>query len=200
MAEPPKLNQDPGRFRCQAFFAKMYGGTRTEVGKRLSSVAWPVASGKGALQITSVNDVHKRLAEVAEELSGLPKSFRRFFDKPGGTVNWRTIMSTDRLSPHSYGIAIDINPEHSDYWEWSKSKPWTNRIPWEVVEVFEKRNFVWGGKWFHYDTMHFEYRPELFPSPTTAHKPEPARQPAVAPEPQSSPAKPEDEEPTGPDF
>jgi hypothetical protein len=21
---------------------------------------------------------------------------------------------------------------------------------------------VWGGRWYHYDTMHFEYRPELF--------------------------------------
>jgi len=20
---------------------------------------------------------------------------------------------------------------------------------------------VWGGKWYHYDTMHFEYRPEI---------------------------------------
>ena len=20
---------------------------------------------------------------------------------------------------------------------------------------------IWGGRWFHYDTMHFEYRPEL---------------------------------------
>ena len=36
-----------------------------------------------------------------------------------------------------------------------------NRIPWEIVEVFEKHGFVWGGKWYHYDTMHFEYRPEI---------------------------------------
>jgi len=29
------------------------------------------------------------------------------------------------------------------------------------VAVFERHGFIWGGKWFHYDTMHFEYRPEL---------------------------------------
>jgi hypothetical protein len=23
--------------------------------------------------------------------------------------------------------------------------------------------FIWGGYWYHYDTMHFEYRPELLP-------------------------------------
>jgi hypothetical protein len=28
--------------------------------------------------------------------------------------------------------------------------------------VFEAERFIWGGKWYHYDTMHFEYRPELF--------------------------------------
>jgi peptidoglycan LD-endopeptidase CwlK len=29
------------------------------------------------------------------------------------------------------------------------------------VRVFEKHGFIWGGRWYHYDTMHFEYRPEL---------------------------------------
>jgi type I restriction enzyme R subunit len=24
------------------------------------------------------------------------------------------------------------------------------------VQIFEKRGFIWGGKWYHYDTMHFE--------------------------------------------
>jgi len=30
-----------------------------------------------------------------------------------------------------------------------------------ILFLFEKYGFIWGGKWFHYDTMHFEYRPEL---------------------------------------
>jgi hypothetical protein len=30
----------------------------------------------------------------------------------------------------------------------------------EIVDIFERRGFVWGGKWYRYDTMHFEYRPE----------------------------------------
>ncbi len=36
-----------------------------------------------------------------------------------------------------------------------------NEIPWEIVRIFEAHGFIWGGKWYHYDTMHFEYRPEL---------------------------------------
>jgi hypothetical protein len=34
-------------------------------------------------------------------------------------------------------------------------------MPEEIVAIFEKHGFIWGGKWYHFDTMHFEYRPEL---------------------------------------
>ncbi|MCK5249849.1 MAG: M15 family metallopeptidase, partial [Spirochaetaceae bacterium] len=33
--------------------------------------------------------------------------------------------------------------------------------PEAVVEAFEKNGFIWGGKWFLFDQIHFEYRPEL---------------------------------------
>ena len=33
--------------------------------------------------------------------------------------------------------------------------------PETVIKIFEKYGFVWGGTWDEYDTMHFEYRPEL---------------------------------------
>ncbi len=61
---------------------------------------------------------------------------------------------------HAWGAAIDLNTKYSDYWLWSKGG-YRNRIPMEIVEVFEKHGFIWGGKWGHFDTMHFEYRPEL---------------------------------------
>jgi D-alanyl-D-alanine carboxypeptidase len=32
---------------------------------------------------------------------------------------------------------------------------------WEIVRIFEAHGFIRRGKWYHYDTMHFEYRPEL---------------------------------------
>ncbi len=78
----------------------------------------------------------------------------------------RKIAGTDRVSAHGHGIAIDINTKHTDYWRWSKPGPdgsyaYKNKIPSEIVEIFERHGFIWGGKWHHYDTMHFEYRPEL---------------------------------------
>ena len=34
--------------------------------------------------------------------------------------------------------------------------------PAAIVSAFEAEHFVWGGRWNRYDTMHFEWRPELF--------------------------------------
>jgi hypothetical protein len=31
----------------------------------------------------------------------------------------------------------------------------------QVMKAFEAYGFIWGGKWMFYDTMHFEYRPEI---------------------------------------
>ena len=31
----------------------------------------------------------------------------------------------------------------------------------ELIAIFEKYGFIWGGRWYHFDTMHFEYRPEI---------------------------------------
>ena len=36
-----------------------------------------------------------------------------------------------------------------------------NKMPHDIVKVFEKHGFIWGGRWYHYDTMHFEFRPEI---------------------------------------
>lgn len=38
---------------------------------------------------------------------------------------------------------------------------YANRIPRKLVEIFQRHGFIWGGAWYHYDTMHFEFRPEI---------------------------------------
>lgn len=35
-------------------------------------------------------------------------------------------------------------------------------VPQSLVDAFENHGFIWGGKWNHFDAMHFEYRPEFF--------------------------------------
>jgi peptidoglycan LD-endopeptidase CwlK len=69
------------------------------------------------------------------------------------------------LSNHSFATAIDLNVDKAAYWRWQSPtqletfsrKNW----PSEIIEAFERHGFIWGGKWWHFDTMHFEYRPEI---------------------------------------
>ena len=165
---PPAVNVDPGRIRYKPFFDKMYGDcSKGEVARNLVPVVWLPKHGGRTLRITSVNNVAHRLRDISAELDELPDSFVKYLAPAGGTYHCRVIGGTTRRSAHGYGIAIDINAEWSDYWRWGQQvdgeSPYRNRIPWEIVETFEKHGFIWGGKWYHYDTMHFEYRPELLP-------------------------------------
>lgn len=88
--------------------------------------------------------------------------------------NWREISDSPTRSNHSWGIAVDILPRNwgkkNIYWNWVSY--WNDRwmmIPTDrrwappdaVIAAFEEEGFIWGGKWLLWDTMHFEYRPEL---------------------------------------
>jgi peptidoglycan LD-endopeptidase CwlK len=166
---PPPVNFDPGRFRCAALFKKMYGTNANAVESHLTSVPWLPHFTHSFVRITKINGVDRQLAAVSSELEQLPPDERKFVLKTGGTFNWRPIAGSDQLSAHSFGIAIDIDPAYSNYWRWAGSGragasiPYRNQIPHRIVEIFERHGFIWGGKWYHYDTMHFEYRPELLP-------------------------------------
>jgi hypothetical protein len=159
---------DAGRVRNRAFFDKMYGDCRRgEVAPRLVSVVWLPRSWGHTIRITSVNGVAKRLAEISAELDVLPASVRRYAYPPAGTYNCRAVADTGEPSMHSWGAAIDINAAYADYWLWPRTAP-ARTIPPEIIDIFERHGFIWGGKWSHYDTMHFEYRPELVNGPPAA--------------------------------
>jgi D-alanyl-D-alanine carboxypeptidase len=166
---------DPGRIRNRAFFDKMYGDCwKGEVTPRLAPVVWLPQSWGHVVRVTSVNGVAERLTEISEELDALPPPLKRYVYPPSGTYNCRTVADTGEPSMHSWGAAIDINAAHAEYWLWPRTTS-ANTLPAEIVDIFERRGFIWGGKWSHYDTMHFEYRPELVngspvPQSTAAHR------------------------------
>ncbi len=161
-ASPPAMDQDPGRIRNLPLFDKMYGRCeRNGVQPNLVSVPWLPGRGGKPIPFSKVNGAADALAAVAKDLDGLPAAMTRFLVPTAGSYNCRSIAGTNQLSAHGYGIAIDLNVANADYWRWGGVSKYRNRIPAAVVAIFEKHGFVWGGKWFHYDTMHFEYRPEL---------------------------------------
>lgn len=157
----PKINEDPGRFRNENFFKKIYGSSKEEVELNLNEITWLKKTKKIPLLVTKINQIDKKLQTISDELEKLPIEYHKYFNNPAGTYKYRNIANTNRLSTHSYAIAIDINVDKSSYWLWDKEKEYKNQIPIEIIRIFEKYGFIWGGRWYHYDTMHFEYRPEL---------------------------------------
>ncbi|CZE48466.1 M15 family metallopeptidase [Campylobacter geochelonis] len=156
---------DIGRVRNYEFLGKIYGSSEEEVKANLVDVVWLKNSLNLKLKFNSKNGAAAALSKVSDELDELVSkdlSNLAFLQDIGGTFKWRKIAKTNRPSAHSYGIAIDINAAKSNYWQWDKKFKFTNQIPLAIVKIFEKHGFIWGGRWKHYDTMHFEYRPEFF--------------------------------------
>ena len=127
-------------------------------------------------------EVHQILRPVLERIDAKLATERRTdrsLDRFLGSLRnisgyvWRNIAGTDTLSLHSYGIAVDLIPwrwNGETYWRWTEEKgldwrdyPYEKRWqpPPKVVRAFEEEGFIWGGKWYLFDTMHFEYRPEF---------------------------------------
>jgi hypothetical protein len=169
----PARNSDPGRVRYEPLFVAMYGDCRkNEVIKRLHTIQWLPKHAGGSVIITTINGVDKALEAVSKELDELSDDFVKYLKPTAGTYNCRTIAGTNTRSMHAYAAALDINTKYSNYWRWASSDggepKWKNQFPIEIVRIFEKHCFIWGGYWYHYDTMHFEYRPELLLSCTLA--------------------------------
>lgn len=80
--------------------------------------------------------------------------------------NYRFIAGTDRLSNHSFGRAIDINPFQNPYTQrdgkvvpdgaqYDPTQPGT--VTEDIAAVFKSRGWQWGGDWQdRKDWQHFE--------------------------------------------
>lgn len=154
---------DPGRIRHYELLHEVYGSSRTEIESNLTAVKighdrWVFNSSNEAaisLQLTAME---------LEKLSQTSSEIGSYLFPVGGTYNYRVIGGTRRLSAHAFGIAIDLAPDRRDYWRWASRQQGEERLkayPPQIVEAFEKNNFIWGGKWGHFDIMHYEYRPEI---------------------------------------
>lgn len=183
---PVQRGADAGRVRNEEFFTRMYGPCDKKPGEACGNVAcrskgaivsvpWVPGMNGGTMQATTVNSVDKALRAVSDELDKLGPDYKKYLSPNGGSYVPRCIAGTHRLSVHSFGIAFDISPAYGQYWQYglekgitearfeTQNKPlvYKNKIPIQIVEIFEKHGFIWGGSWYHFDGMHFEYRPEF---------------------------------------
>jgi hypothetical protein len=116
--------------------------------------------------------VEERILEAAKTSAEVRQWINRLDTLTGW--NWRTIADTQSRSFHAYGAALDLLPRSygglQTYWLWTaENYPDWWAVPYErrshppeaVIRAFEEYGFIWGGKWLFFDTMHFEYRPEI---------------------------------------
>jgi D-alanyl-D-alanine carboxypeptidase len=70
----------------------------------------------------------------------------------GGCFAFRPQRTGSKLSAHSWGIAIDLNPE-------SNSQGSAGNMDAGLVEIFRNAGFQWGGDWKGKtcDPMHFQF-------------------------------------------
>jgi len=123
--------------------------------------------------------IQQKLAVVEERIKAAAKTdaaLQKWIDTLGSLegYGWRNIADTQSRSYHAYGLAVDLLPKSlggkQTYWLWTSKyrNDWWNvsyneryHPPDAVIKAFEANGFIWGGKWPMFDTMHFEYRPEV---------------------------------------
>jgi len=104
--------------------------------------------------------------KIAESLRGILRAILEHYGSTeavravrmhltGGVYNFRPISGSARLSMHSYGAAIDLDPERNPL-----GKAWdpnAGMIPMAVVDIFEAEGWKWGGRFRNRkDCMHFQ--------------------------------------------
>jgi LysM repeat protein len=115
---------------------------------------WPLTLSWDHSQSVTRIVCHKKLVGTftnvfkALDSAGLRSRLRSY----GGCFAFRPKRSGSKLSTHSWGIAIDIDPE-------TNAMGTTGDINPDVVEVFQRWGFKWGGDWpgKQKDPMHFQY-------------------------------------------
>lgn len=97
---------------------------------------------------------HKKLVEVFGEVFAAieGEDLRDEITSYGGCYNFRSKRSSGKLSTHSWGIAIDLNPHSNPMGSPGDMHP-------GIVEIFRDHGFKWGGDWprRYKDPMHFQF-------------------------------------------
>jgi hypothetical protein len=97
---------------------------------------------------------HRKLAGIFASVfaqiqaGGLQSSITSF----GGCFAFRRQRAGSKLSTHSWGIALDLNPE-------TNAQGTSGTMDAELIEVFCGAGFKWGGDWggSRRDPMHFQF-------------------------------------------
>lgn len=152
--------------KLKALFPDGLPQTEAEMQKYLTTVSIDVIDKDGNLTKRNLT-VHRALADDVEAIFA-EIAAAGFAAYDVGAYSWRQMAASGNRSHHSYGVAIDINPNENYMVKngkiiagncWSPSNnPYSIGPDSAVVKAFQSRGWVWGGTWnSSKDYMHFSY-------------------------------------------
>ncbi len=172
LREPPAPGESPAQ--STDVLEALFGRTESEIRRHCRSVTF--LDRRLFLNTLSIGPLQAVEREILAAAAADPAVARWMADlEIAYSFKDKDVAGSGHRSYHAWGLAVDLVPRSYGgkhvYWRWSRvfhREDW-HRIPldrrWSppaaVVEAFERHGFVWGGKWAHFDTIHFEYRPEI---------------------------------------
>lgn len=148
--------------RVRWLFPNGVPSSENECRKYLTTISVEILDKNGKAKQVSLT-CHKKLASSIQNAyrEMKAKGFRAY---DNGCFNWRVMTGTTQtMSNHSFGFAVDINPAFNPYVKGTSSSVWNNapsyyKIDGEIVGIWKKYGFYWGGDYKNIkDYMHFEY-------------------------------------------
>ena len=101
--------------------------------------------------------MYNALSEILH-IYGLKKIQELGIDLYGGCFNYRKMRNGNSWSKHSWGLAIDLDPERNQLKETSKTARFARPEYDKLHEIFEKYGFENMGKVKGYDWMHWQVK------------------------------------------
>lgn len=87
---------------------------------------------------------------------GLAEIHRLQIDDFGGCFNYRVMRGGSELSVHSWGCAIDLDPDRNQLKETSKTARFARPEYKKMLDIFYEHGFESLGREKNYDWMHFQ--------------------------------------------
>lgn len=142
-------------------------GKPNENGTYLTTIKTPYPMRLAWDKETKINKIrcHKLVAENLTnifteilEVYGYEKIVSLGIDLYGGCFNFRKMRGGNDYSRHSWGVAIDLDPERNQLKETAKTARFARPEYKPMIDIFYKYGFVSLGREKNYDFMHFEIK------------------------------------------